>query len=165
MANKVYQHDETAITWLASAGTNVLTLTSLGASAGRQGALYDFGTAARARDYVWRFYCKFATTPVVAERITVYWKTSDGTNPDNDDGTGDAAVSAQDKLRNLRILGHLEVDEASTTPTFVASGYLPAALVSHRYGAPVIWNGTADALSSTAAEHGFQITPVPPEVQ
>jgi len=165
MANKVYQHDETAITWLASGGTNVLTLTSLTAGAGRQGALHDFGTAARAADYTWRLWCKFATTPVVQETIRVYWKTSDGTNPDNDDGTGDAAVSAEDKLLNLRYLGALTVDEASTTPTFVASGFLPRQWCAPRHGAPVVFNKTADDLSSTAGDHGFHIVAVPPEIQ
>lgn len=165
MPNKVYQLPETAISWLASGGDNVLTLTSLGAGAGRQGALDDFGTAARATDYLWRFYCKFATTPVVGEVILIYWKTSDGTHPDNDDGTGDAAVSAEDKLSNLKLLGQMIVDEASATPEFVASGFLPRELCAHRYGAPVIWNDTADALSSTAGDHGFIITPIPLEIQ
>lgn len=162
MPNKVYQHDETAITWLASGGSAVLTLTSLAATAGRQGALYDFGTSARAFLFAWRFYCKFATTPVVGEAVRLYIKTSDGTNPDNDDGTGDAALSSLDKVKNLTPLGIMLVDEASTTPTFVKSGmvYLP-----HRYAAPVIYNATADAFSSTAADHGFQLTPVPPEMQ
>lgn len=165
MPNKVYLNPEAAITWLASGGTNVLTLTSLAAGAGRQGALDDFGTAARAADYVWRAWVKFATAPVVGEVLRVYWKSSDGTHPDNDDGTGDAAVSAEDKLRNLKPLGVIIVDEASTTPEFVASGFVPPGYIAHRHGAPVIWNATADALSATAGDHGFSLTPVPPEIQ
>lgn len=162
MPNKVYQIEETAITWLASGGTNVLTLTSLGAGAGRQGALDDFGTSARARRYAWRAWVKFATTPVVGEVVEIYWKSSDGTHPDNDDGTGDAAVSAEDKLRNLTPIGNIIVDEASITPEFVGSGEI---VIPHRHGAPVIWNATADGLSSTAGDHGFQLTPIPDEVQ
>lgn len=170
MPNKVYQLPEGNITWLASGGTNTLTLTSLGAGAGRQGALDDFGTAARATDYLWRFYCKFATAPVVGEVILIYWKTSDllgasSGHPDNDDGDGDAAVSAEDKLFNLKLLGQMIVDEASATPEFVASGFLPREWCAHRYGAPVIWNATVDALSSTAADHGFILTPTPLEIQ
>lgn len=165
MPNKIYIVPETAITWLASGGTNVLTLTSLAAGAGRQGALHDFGASARAGDYTWRAWVKFATTPVVGELLEVYWKTSDGSHPDNDDGAGDAAVSAEDKLRNLKLLGVIEVDEASATPEFAASGFLPAEWAAHRHGAPVFWNRTADALSSTAGDHGFALTPVPAEVQ
>lgn len=162
MVSKVYQHDETAITWLASGGSKALTLTSLGAGAGRNGALNDFGTTARAREYAWRAFVQFATTPVIGERIDIYWKTSDGTHPDNDDGTGDVALSAEDKLRNLILLGSIIVDEASTTPEFVASGFME---VPQRHGAPVFWNATADALSSTAADHGFTLTPIPLESQ
>lgn len=164
MANKIYQTPESDITWKASGGSELLTCTSLAASAGRQGALHDFGATARSREYVWRFYMKFATTPVVGEIIRIYWKSSDGTYPDNDDGTGDIAVSAENKLKNLRLLGRLIVDEASTTPQFVASGPLPIEL-GHRHGGPVIWNDTADAFSSTAADHGFILTPVPLELQ
>ena len=162
MPNKIYQATEAAITWLASGGTNILTLTSVAASAGRQGALYDFGTASRASMFAWRAWVKFATTPVVGEVIRIYWKSSDGTSPDNDDGTGDAAVSAEDKLKNLMHIGNIIVDEASTTPVFAASGMVWA---PHRYGSPVIWNATADALSATAGDHGFSLIPVPPEVQ
>lgn len=164
MANKIYQTPETAIQWLASGGDYTLTLTSLAASAGRQGGQGDLGSAARSREYTWRFYMKFVTTPVVGEVIRIYWKSSDGSHPDNDDGTTDAAVSAEDKLKNLRLLGRLIVDEASTTPEFVASGPLPIEL-PHRYGMPVIWNDTTDAFSATAADHGFILTPVPLELQ
>jgi hypothetical protein len=165
VANEIYLLPQTAITWLASGGTNVLTLTSVAAGAGRQGALHDFGTAARAADFAWRAWVKFASTPVVGDVVEIYWKTSDGTSPDNDDGTGDAAVSAEDKLRNLNFLGVITVDEANASPVFAASGYLPWEWVAHRYGAPVFWNRTADALSATAGDHGFSITPVPPQIQ
>ena len=163
MPNLVYNQPETTLTWRASGGTNVLTLTSLASGAGRQGALDDFGaTTARSRLYEWRFFCKFATTPVVGEVIRIYLKTGDGTHRDNDDGTGDAAVSAEDKLKNLALIGVLVVDEASTTPEFSASGVVE---VSAREVAPVIWNATADALSSTAGDHGFDLLPVPDEIQ
>ena len=156
--SKAYLLPETAIDWLSSTGDELITLTSLAAGAGRQGALHDFGTAARAPEFAWRAWVKFTTTPVVGEEVMIYWKTSDGTSPDNDDGTGDIALSAEDKLKNLMYLGSIIVDEASTTPLFVASGdvYLP-----HRWGGPVFFNDTADALSATALDHGFSLTPIP----
>lgn len=163
MPNLVYMQPESQITWLASGGTNVLTLTSVAASAGRQGALNDFGAlTARSRFYEWRAFVKFATTPVVGEYIGIYAKTGDGTHRDNDDGTGDAAVSAADKLKNLKQIGSIIVDEASTTPEFSASGFIT---ITSREFAPVFWNFTADALSGTAGDHGFSLTPVPDEVQ
>ena len=149
---------EAAIEWKSSGGNELLTLTSVAAGAGRQGALHDFGAAAFSPDYVWRAWVKMATAPVVGERIQVYWKTSDGTNPDNDDGTGDIALSAEDKLKNLMYIGGITIDEASTAPVFVASGTLEH---KHRHGCPVFFNNTADALSATATDHGFSLTPVP----
>lgn len=157
MTSKAYALQESAITWLASGGSAVLTLTSLGAGAGRQGALYNFGASAQARLFEWRAWVKMATTPVVGETIDIYIKTSDGSHPDNDDGTGDAAVSAQDKLKNLKSIGSITIDEAATAPEFAASGYIA---IYSAYAAPVYWNATADALSSTAGDHGFSLTPV-----
>ena len=162
MTSKAYQLAETNITWLNTGGSELLTLTSVAAGAGRQGALHDFGVAAFARDYNWRAYVKFATAPVVGEAIEIWWKSSDGTHPDNDDGTGDITVSAEDKLKNLKFLGSIIVDEASLTPEFVASGFVN---LSHRHGSPVFWNRTADALSATATDHGFILTPVPMQGQ
>ena len=160
--SKAYILPEAAITWKNTGGSELLTLTSVAAGAGRQGALHDFGTSARSPDFAWRAWVKFATAPVVGERVKIYWKTSDGTSPDNDDGTGDIALSAEDKLKNLMYLGAIVVDEASTAPVFVRSNevYLP-----HRWGCPVFFNDTADALSATAADHGFSLTPVPVQGQ
>ena len=163
MANKFLQVIEAAKTWRNTGGDAVLTLTSIGAGAGRQGALLDLLATARPTRYEWRFFTKFATAPVVGEIIRIYLKTADGAqaHPDNDDGTGDAAVSAVDKLRNLKLLGIMVVDEASATPEFVASGSVD--IVSEEV-APVIWNGTADGLSATAGDHGFDLVPIPPEM-
>ena len=156
--SKAYLLAETAITWKDTGGTNLLTLTSVADSAGRQGAQHNFGTAARSPEYSWRAYARVAVAATVGQRIRVYWKTSDGTNPDNDDGTGDIALSSVDKLNNLLYLGAIIVDEAATGVTFVASGdvYLP-----HQYGQPVFFNDSGQALSATAADHGFSLTPVP----
>ena len=161
MANKIYQHDETAITWLSSGGTNAFTPTSLGSSAGRQGAHHDFGTSARSRIFAWRAWIKPGGTRVVGEIVRVYIKTSDGTIADNDDGTGDIAVSSIDKLRNLQQIGSIVIDEDAPV-TMAASGVVE---IGARYGAPVYWNGTNNTLSSTAGDFGFSLTPIPDEIQ
>lgn len=160
--SKAYVVAESALEWKSTGGAELLTLTSLASSAGRQGALHDFGTSARSANFMWRAYVKFATTPVVGETINIYWKSSDGTHPDNDDGTGDIAVSAEDKLKNLTFIGSIAVDEASTSPEFVKSGFL---FQTAQHGSPVFWNATADALSATATDHGFILTPVPTQGQ
>ena len=163
MTSKSYVSPETAITFRASGGDVALTLTSLGSSAGRQSAEHDLGASARADRYEWRAWVKFATTPVVGELVKLFLKTSDGTHDDNDDGATDAAVSAEDKLRNLRYIGAIEVDEASTTPEFSASGVIHD--LTSRYIQIVFWDETADGLSATAGDHGFDLTPIPPQGQ
>lgn len=157
MTSKAYLLPETAISFKASGGDVTFTCTSVAASAGRQSAQHDLGTAARAFIFNWRAYVKFATTPVVGETVDVYLKTSDGTHIDNDDGTTDAAVSAEDKLKNLHYIGSIIVDEASTTPEFVGSG---TCTIYSRYVQVVFWNATSDAFSSTAADCGFELEPV-----
>lgn len=161
MSSKLLEHEETAITWKDSGGTELFTGTSLASGAGRQGAYHDFGTAARARRGVLRVALKPGGTRVVGERIEVYWATSDGTSPDNDDGTGDIAVSAQDKLRNLWPVGVIQVDENAAV-AMVGSWDLD---ISARYGAPVLWNATANALSATAGDYVISWTPAPDEAQ
>lgn len=148
---------ETAITFKDSGGTVVFTPTSLATVSGRQSAQHDFGTAARAYQFNWRAYVQFATTPVLGEVINVYLKTSDGTHPDNDDGTSDAAVSAEDKLSNLDYIGSITVDEAAGDIEMVASGTVN---ITHRYVQVVFWNATIDSLTATASEHGFILEPI-----
>ncbi len=147
----------TSISFLASGGTEPLTLTSLASDAGRQSDQYDRGTGDLDMLYEWRAYCKFATTPVVGETVDIYLKTSDGTHIDNDDGVTDAALSAEDKLKNLTYVGSIVVDEASTTPEFSASGVCS---IYARYFQVVVENSTADALCSTASDHGVIFTPI-----
>jgi hypothetical protein len=161
MPNLIQENEAAAITW-DSAGTSALfTPTTLGAGAGRQGAHYDFGVAARTRRYVWRAWLKPGATRVVGERVEIYLKTSDGTHPDNDDGTGDIAVSSSDKLRNLWPIGVIQIDENAAVE-MTKSGDIE---ISARYVAPVFWNATANALSTTATDYGFSLTPVPDEIQ
>jgi hypothetical protein len=162
MANLVYQNEGTILTWNDSGGDYTITTNNLAAGAGRQGARHDFGTDARSFLFAWRFGCEFDTAPVVDEIVRIYAKTSDGTDPDNDDGTGDAAVSAEDKLKNLHQIGTLVVDQAAADIQMAASGlvWLP-----HRYFQPVIWNDTADNLQATNNINVFTLAPVPFEIQ
>ncbi len=163
MANKILKVDETTITWRNTSGTELFTPTSLASGAGRQGALHDFGvgSTARSRRYMWRAFLIPGATRVVGEVINVYWKTSDGTHPDNDDGTGDIAVSADDKLRNLKQIGQIVIDENAAVE-MVDHGEFE---FSERHAAPVFWNATANSLSTTAGDFGFDLTPVPSEAQ
>ncbi len=164
MANKIYKIDETSITWTDTTGDLVMTLNNLAAGAGRQGAVKDLGAGgtARSRHYRWRCIVQQDTAGVVGEIIRVYLKFGDGTYYDNDDGTGDIAVSAEDKLNNLTLIGILRVDEAVADVNISKSG---SVLISSRYVMPVIWNETADNLQATNDINKFILTPDPDEIQ
>lgn len=161
MPNKIYQPQETAVTWAASGGTNLFTPTSLATVSGRQGAHHDFTAGSVGRRFAWRGWIKPGATRVVGEVCEWYLKTSDGTRHDNDDGTGDIALSAADKLRNLQLIGVCQIDENAAVE-MVASGVVT---LLHRYGAPVLYNRTANSLSATATDFGFSMMPVPDEIQ
>ena len=162
MANKVYQIPETALDWKDTSAPRTFSLNNLAFGTGQQGDLHDLGVAARSPWYAWRGWFQAATTPVVGEAVRVYIKTSDGTIPDNDDGTTDALVSAEDKLKNLTQIGTIIVDEAALGVKFVKSGVL---WLPHRHVTPVFWNATADNLVATDDLSGFSLTPIPRQIQ
>ncbi len=135
---------------------------SLASGAGRQSAQYDLGVARAARRFVWRACAQFATAPVLNERIDVYLKTSDGNHPDNDDGTTEGAVSAEDKLKGLHHIGSIIVDEAAINIEMVGSGEV---IIRARYVQVVWWNTSADALTSDVNENGFILTGAPDEIE
>ena len=162
MPSKAYLIPETAITFKSTGGTVAFTPTSLAAGAGRQSAQHDFGVAARAYVFNWRGYFQSATAPVVGETVNIYAKTSDGTHIDNDDGTGDIALSAENKLKNLTFIGSITVDETTQDQEFSSSGIVT---LPSRYFNVVFFNDTVDAFTSTAIEHGFILEPVVTEMQ
>jgi len=150
---------ETAITFDA-AGTDVVhTLTSLASSTGRQSAQHDFTDSARAYMYRWRAKCQYVATPVVGETLDWYYKSglTASTILDNDDGTGDIAVSAEDKLKNLHYIGSIVIDEAAADTEFVASGTI---VIYERFIHIVAFNQAAAALTATSTEHSFTLTPL-----
>lgn len=163
MANKIYLAPETALgPWKDTGTTYTLALNNLAAGAGRQGDTVDLGAASRSGWYDVTGRFAFATTPVVGEAVYVYIKQSDGTRIANDDGTTDGAVSAEDKLRNLRLACVAVVDEAALVVDMVCSARI---YISQRHIQPVVWNGTADNLVATDDLSDVIIVPVPPEIQ
>lgn len=163
MPNKAYFNEETTIIWGSEVGDDeAWTTESVADGAGRQGAHHDFGTTARAAEYRYRFHTQAVATPTLRDICELKWKTSDGTHHDNDDGTGDIAVSAKDKLRNLLALKPAIVDEAAANIEYVSRGRL---VHVDRYGAPVVFNEMGSAITADAAETKFHLTPIPPEIQ
>jgi len=165
MANLIYTQPEADVKWQDTSGDLAITLNNLATVAGRQGAVKDYGDLfAKSPWYEWRFFCQFATTPVVNETVEIYLKYGGDDTPhyDNDDGTGDIAVSSINKLKNLTLIGILTVDEAATGVIMSKSGIVR---ISARRVMPVIWNATVDNLVATDNLNGFSLTPVPDEIQ
>lgn len=165
MANKILKIDETAIIFGSEGGDDVAwTTESVANNAGRQSAHHDLGAGgtARAFRFMYRFYTQLQATPTLKQAVRILIKSSDGTHHDNDDGTGDIAVSAEDKLLNLRELKPAIVDEAAANIETVSSG-----LFEHyeRYIAAVLWNQSGATITSDASETKLVITPVPDEIQ
>jgi hypothetical protein len=168
MANKIYGVIESAITWRNSGGggTKNITLTSLGAGEGRQGAYHDLTATARSHWFTWRAWCQFGEQPIIGQRVGIFLITAQGSNthPDNDDGTGDIPVSSIEKLRNAQYLGSIVVDQGAVDIEMVGRSKSPI-WISEQVVAPAFWNFTSDAFTSDATEHGFDLVPVPQEVQ
>lgn len=171
MANKNYVVTETTKWFVpavaAQAEDAIFEVDGLGAGAGRQSAQLDLLTTARSQFYEWRAFVQFATAPVIGEAVRIYLKTAGSSSsatvhPDNDDGTGDLAVSAEDKLRNLHFIGNIIVDEAAINIEMVGSGIVE---IRARAIQVVFWNGTVDTLTTDVDENGFMLTPVPDELQ
>ena len=162
MASQLNQHDQTPVTWKDSGGTAVITLASLAASTGmRAGALVDLGQN-RPPMFAWRAWVRFNANPTVGELIPLFLRTSNGSVPDHDEGTGDIAVTAG-RERNFVPLMSIYVHTASTSIKFVRSG--GPILLPHRYVSPVFQNKSSAALHATANECGFELIPVPWEAQ
>lgn len=171
MANEIYGLIETSLWFVpataAQAEDAAFEVHNLASGAGRQSAQLDLGVAARSRRFRWRAFVQFATAPVLGETIDIYLKTAGSSasataHPDNDDGTGEAAVSAEDKLRNLQYLGSIVVDEAVANIEMVASGTIE---ITARAVQVVFWNNSADGLTNDVDENGFFLTPIVDQIQ
>lgn len=171
MPNKIYQHSEATIWFVPAAAAQAedfaLEMHNIGAGAGRQSAHWDRGTGAIPAVYAWRGFVQFATEPVLGETVDFYLKRSGSSasatvHPDNDDGTGEMAVSAIEKLSNLKYLGSIVVDETAVNVEMATGGTV---YITARGGNIVMWNRTADALTNDVDENGFMLMPAPDELQ
>lgn len=160
MPNFILQEQQTAVTWKNTGGTQTLTLTSLGAAAGRKGTSNDFGAQTPARVIV-ELLTKFAVAPVAGATVEVYWCSSrDNTNFDAGQASADAAFTDTDLNKQLHWIGSLIADNTTAAQQQSWMFFLPG-----RYGFPVVYNATGQALSATAGDHVLTITPFTDEVQ
>jgi hypothetical protein len=163
MPSKIYTAFEGVITFADSAQTPsaVLTLSALASGAGRISARYDRGTGSIATLYRWRATFQLTGTNVVGAAIELYVSSSDGTRPDGEIGTADAALTT-DKRKNLIYAGTLIVDQTTTNTNMTASGVV---WVPNRYFSVGVWNATTLPLTTSTSVHSVKFTPVPDESQ
>ena len=171
MANLIYQNPEATIWFVPAAAAQAedvaFEVHNLASGAGRQSAQYDRGVGATSAWFEFLGFVQFATAPVLTETVDIYLKYS-GTSasatahPTNDDGTGESAVSAEDKLNNLQWIGSILVDEVIADIEMVVRGtvFIPA-----RAFQVIFWNASADGLTNDVDENGFALTPIPDEIQ
>ena len=160
MANEIRQKQIAAVTFKASGGSAAFTLTSLGAAAGRKAASYDF-TATFGAKVVVELLTKFAVSPVAGTTLDVYWCSSrDNSAFDAGQASSDAAFTNLDLNKQLHYVGSLIADDTTNAQQQSWLFYLPG-----RYGFPVVYNGTGQALSATAGDHILTVTRILDEVQ
>jgi hypothetical protein len=165
MPSDIYIDHGTTIVFGSEVGDDVAWSTeNIANAAGRQATLYDLGADGTARPgkYRYRFHTQAQASPTVGNSCELYMKTSDGTHPDNDDGTSDAAVSASDKTKNLDVLKPAICDEAAANIEFVSKGIVR---LPHRWCAPVLWNALGSAITNDVAETKLHLTPLYDQVQ
>ena len=166
MANQILIAPETTVEFRDTGGDETLVLASLAAGAGRLAALHDWGAAPRATRYQLKFFCQFNTTPVIGETVRISISEA-GLAATGSDATSSGPITQGPMTLprhelNLRLIAVLTVDEASTSGVMSVEAIFETAA---RHFGPAVVNNTADALSSTAADNGVDITPIPDEIQ
>lgn len=164
MANEIYQLPGTTITFKASGGDVTFTPTSVSNGAGRISAQYDRGSGAKPGLYRWEAITKAAAGLAVGAALEISLATAhvSSSQIDGNQSTSDAAFSATDKRRNLQYVGSVVADSTSSGEIQTASGLV---FITARYISVVWWNAFGQALSSTAGDHVFTLTPYAPQIQ
>lgn len=163
MANKQYVARETSIQFTDSSGDIALTLNNLAAGAARISTQKDLGAGSTPGLFTVRGVMEFDSAPAQGEVVDIYISTSDGTDPDGQEGVTDAAVGDVGSLDNMMFVGSVVCTTATVDHQFTASFTVP---ISTRYYSIVVYNrSAADNLQATANTSWVIVTPVPPEIQ
>lgn len=144
------------VTFEPSGGTEPFILTSLGAGAGRISDRYDLGAFPNGAHLSAQLRTEFETAPVLGEVVRIHlveWFTHrDATvyGP-GDLGASDAAIATESLLDGIPMVGRIIVNRTTTTNDYVSPMIHVFTLAEQISW--LVWNATADALSSTAADH------------
>lgn len=164
MANEILQRPGTTVSFKASGGDVAFTNTSVANGAGRISAQWDRGAGSKAGLYRWEALTKAAAALSVGVTLEIYLATAhvSSSQIDGNQSTADAAFASGDKRRNLQFVGAVVADSTTNGEVQAASGIV---FITARYVSVVWWNALGQALSGTAGDHTFTLTPYNPEVQ
>lgn len=162
MANKIYVAQETSLTFKDSGGDVVITLNNLATQVARISVQKDRGAGSIAREHTIRGVFEWETQPVVGQGVDLYLSTSDGTDPDGQEGVSDADIGALGSLNNMTFIGRVLVTTATVDHQMTATFHI---LISTRYYSLVAYNNSDDNLQATANTSWIVSTPVPDEIQ
>lgn len=146
----------TTITWAASGGDEVLTLTSLASGSARQGDKTDLGATFAAR-WGFKLTAPWASAPTANTPLRIFWAGSEDNTTFAAGASGsDGAFSDTGDLPNAMELTLLIADADTTAQVLVGTFEPPA-----RYGAPIVYNdATGQALSGTAGDFELVLWPL-----
>ena len=151
----------------AQTPTVTWTLSNRAAGTGQVSARYDknaLASATGAMPALWDMRCRLSLTGtnVVGATIEFYVATSDGTNPDAQVGTADAAITS-DQRRALLLVGVLPVYQTASNTTMTVSFH--NIFIPTRYFSLAMWNATGLPTETSTAKHRCTMVPVSPQMQ
>lgn len=160
MANEAYILKGTSKLVNGEAGADVaFSMEGVTTANGRVSAQIDWGAAPRPAIYEWSCEAKWQGTPSQGGVLELYVAgapDADSTQIDGNVGSTDAALGDVDMRRNLRPIGVVVVEDA-TTAIRVASGTFE---FTPRYMTIVGYNGGGTTLDATDSNFRFNIVPV-----
>lgn len=164
MQQNIYDNPGTPATFKSSGGTVTFTpsATPLASGNGRVSNQWDRGAGAQPAKYKWRAQTRWAATAAAGDQLRIYLVTSDGTYVDGGVATTDQDLSSETALSaNCQQVGAIRSTGASQVE--ISSG---VCYIDDRYVNLVFWNGSATkALTATASDHFFSLTPIPDAIQ
>lgn len=151
----INQTQGTTVTWTSAGGDEIITLTSLASAAGRMGEEHDFGVTFPERVRI-ELLVDFNVAPTAGLTVDVYWASSDdGTDYDGECTGADAAYATLADCARLHYVGSLSASNDTDPQRASWVFYLPA-----RYGLPVIWNASGQALTNVGTDQVVTVTPL-----
>lgn len=164
MPNEILIKSGTPIVWKNSGGDYALSFGGIAAADGQQGAKADLG-ATRANRYLIRLTVDPNVPPTAGLSVDVYWAgspnaTEASENPGGVTGS-DAAYTDTDLLKQLEFIGSLILDNTTSDQTQDVGILTP----KHRYGSPVVYSNSDQAMNATEGNQQLVAYPVVDEIQ